>query len=172
MFSIIFPAIYGAMFIKHTHFTYNECNHMRILSNYNNKIGIYNCHCLWLGHEAMVGAVYHSIFLVKRKTHCSARSIPVHLVRRTYLYPSHDCFLMGYLGSNEPWKHPQRYIFATHSSDKPWIYGHIVIPLECIETLFDVLTRFVHSFYLVVHFTSSSGGHVKTMYLIMYDIKW
>ena len=59
-----FPEIYGAVCIRFTHFSSNDCeNNVRYLDiNITSEVWpIY--HCLWLGHETMVCVVCLSIFL-------------------------------------------------------------------------------------------------------------
>ena len=63
--SIMFHAIYGAVCIQLTHFSYNECQNTCTLSYYHHQIGsTTHLHCLGLGHETMVCAVCLSIILL------------------------------------------------------------------------------------------------------------
>ena len=63
--SIIFHAIYGAVYKQLTHFAYNDCENMCILSYYHHhqsKVWPI-CHYLWLGHETKICGVCISTFL-------------------------------------------------------------------------------------------------------------
>ena len=61
---IISHALYGAVCIKLTHSSYDDCENMCTLSYYDPKIGSMTIfHYLGLGHETMACAVCLSIFL-------------------------------------------------------------------------------------------------------------
>ena len=59
--SIIFDAIYGALYIQFTDFFYNDCNNTCTLSCYPHQIGSMNELPLF---EIIVCAVYISVFLL------------------------------------------------------------------------------------------------------------
>ena len=63
--SIIFHAIYGAVCIQLTLFSFDDCKNMCTLSYYHYQIRVWPiCHCLGLGQEPMLCAVCLSIFFL------------------------------------------------------------------------------------------------------------
>ena len=92
--SIILHAIYGAVYIQLTHFSYDDCGDACTLSYYHHQIGsMTHCNCSGLGHETMICVVCLSRFLSAEPE--TGTSIPSSCMKGFSLSMALDIAIMG-----------------------------------------------------------------------------